>query len=167
LPRERRSRPAYLGAGSGRRGGDGLAYAHDARSLGARAERPAWQCERDHGRGRRGLGAALALVPVVGPGGEDSEFFLAELRTHARENGLYVCVANKIGIETATGEEVPSHGDTCVLAPTGEVLAHRSGEAGCGFVRATLDLGFLTQTRQRLPFYEQRRSDLINLGRKQ
>jgi predicted amidohydrolase len=118
-------------------------------------------------RALRGLGAALALVPVVGPGGDDSEFFLAELRTHARENGLYVCAANKIGIETATGEEVPSHGDTCILAPTGEVLAHRSGEAGAGIVRATLDLGFLEQTRQRLPFYEQRRSDLINLGRKQ
>ena len=43
-----------LGAGSGRRRRDGPAYAHDARSLGARAESPAWQCERDHGRGRRG-----------------------------------------------------------------------------------------------------------------
>jgi predicted amidohydrolase len=113
-------------------------------------------------RALRGLGAALALIPVVGPGGDDSGFFLAELRTHARENGLYACAANKIGIETATGAKVPSHGDACIVSPTGEVLAHRGGKAGPGFVRGTIDLGFLTETRRRLPFYEQRRSDLID-----
>jgi predicted amidohydrolase len=120
-------------------------------------------------RALRGLGAALALIPVVGPGGDDSGFFLAELRTHARENGLYACAANKIGIETATGQNVPSHGDACIVSPTGELLAHRGGNAGPGFVRGTIDLGFLTETRRRLPFYEQRRPDLIDhsLGRTQ
>jgi predicted amidohydrolase len=113
-------------------------------------------------RALRSLGAALALIPVVGPGGDDPGFFLAELRTHARENGVYACVANKTGIETATGEKVSSHGDACIVSPTGEVLAHRGGNAGPGFVRGTIDLGFLTETRRRLPFYEQRRPDLID-----
>lgn len=113
-------------------------------------------------RALRALGADLALVPVVGPGGDDSGFFLAELRTHARENGLYACAANKSGIELVTGAAVPSHGDSCVVSPGGEILAHRPGDAGPGIVQATVDLAVLADTRRRLPFYEQRRADLVD-----
>jgi predicted amidohydrolase len=113
-------------------------------------------------RALRSLGADLALVPVAGPGGDDSGFFLAELRTHARENGLYACAANKIGIEFATESAVPSHGDSCIVSPNGDVLALRPGDAGPGIVQATIDLVFLAETRRRFPFYEQRRPDLVN-----
>jgi predicted amidohydrolase len=113
-------------------------------------------------RALRSLGAALALIPVVGPGGDDAGFFLAELRTHARENGVYACAANKTGIEVVSGAPVPSHGDSCIISPSGEVLAHRPGNAGPGFVRASIDLAFLADMRRRFPFFEQRRPDLVD-----
>jgi N-carbamoylputrescine amidase len=109
----------------------------------------------------RALGADLAAVPVAGSGGDSADFFLAELRTHARENGLFAIAANKVGTERVGGHAIDNFGESCVAGPDGELLAHRPREAGPGLAIAELDLGRLAATRRALRYFEHRRTDLF------
>lgn len=109
----------------------------------------------------RSLGAHLAVVPVAGSGGDSTSFFLGELRTHARENGLFAVAANKVGTEWVGGHPVDNFGESCVVGPDGELLAHRSREAGPGLAIAEVDLDVLAATRRALRYFEHRRTDLF------
>jgi predicted amidohydrolase len=109
----------------------------------------------------RALGADLAVVPVAGSGGDSISFFLGELRTHARENGLFAIAANKVGTEWVGGQAVDNFGESCVVGPDGELLAHRPRDAGPGLAIAELDLAELSATRSALRYFEHRRTDLF------
>jgi N-carbamoylputrescine amidase len=109
----------------------------------------------------RSLRADLVAVPVAGSGGDSAEFFLGELRTHARENGLYAVAANKVGTEWVGGHPVDNFGESCVVGPDGELLAHRRRRDGPGLVLATVDLDVLAQTRRALRYFQHRRTDLF------
>jgi len=109
----------------------------------------------------RALGAALVAVPIAGEGGDSVEFFLGELRTHARENGVAVLSANKIGREYAGGSVVRNYGESCVVAADGELLALRPGAEGPGVLIAEIDPAAIAKTRRRWPYFEQRRLDLF------
>jgi N-carbamoylputrescine amidase len=113
----------------------------------------------------RALGADLAAVPVAGSGGDSADFFLAELRTHARENGLFAVAANKVGTEWVGGHAIDNFGESCVAGPDGELLAHRPRGAGPGLAIAELDLGRLAATRRALRYFEHRRTDLFPSAR--
>jgi N-carbamoylputrescine amidase len=108
----------------------------------------------------RSLGADLVAVPVAGSGGDSPAFFRGELSTHARENGLFVVAANKVGTERVGGHAVDNFGESCVIGPDGELLAHRSRADGPGLAVAEVDVGLLAETRKRLPYFEHRRTDL-------
>lgn len=108
----------------------------------------------------RSLAADLVAVPVAGSGGDSIEFFLGELRTHARENGLFAVAANKVGTELVGEQAVDNFGESCVVGPDGELLAHRSRGEGPGLAIAELDLDLLAETRRRLGYYQHRRTDL-------
>jgi N-carbamoylputrescine amidase len=109
----------------------------------------------------RSLGADLAAIPVAGSGGDSTEFFLGELRTHAKENGLFAVAANKVGTEWVGGHPVDNFGESCVVGPDGELLAHRTREDGPGLAIAEVDLEFLAATRRTLRYFEHRRTDLF------
>lgn len=109
----------------------------------------------------RSLNADLAAVPVAGSGGDSAEFFLGELRTHARENGLFAVAANKVGTEWAGGHAVDNFGESCVVGPDGELLAHRPRQDGPGLALAKVDLDVLARTRRTLRYFEHRRTDLF------
>jgi N-carbamoylputrescine amidase len=109
----------------------------------------------------RALGADLVAVPVAGSGGDTAEFFHAELRTHARENGVFAIAANKVGDEWVGGNPIDNFGESCVVGPDGELIACRPRDAGPGLLLAELDLGFLSDTRKALPYFEHRRADLF------
>ncbi|BBX16712.1 hypothetical protein CRI77_03020 [Mycolicibacterium duvalii] len=109
----------------------------------------------------RALRADLVTVPVAGSGGDSVDFFLAELRTHARENGLFAVAANKIGVEWVGGHAVENFGASCIVGPDGEVIAHRPGADGPGLVIAELDIGSLVETRRALRYFDHRRTDLF------
>ncbi|HDR8993022.1 MAG: carbon-nitrogen hydrolase family protein [Burkholderia contaminans] len=111
-------------------------------------------------RALRAAGAELVIVPVAGSGGDDMDFFIGELRTHARENGLAVVCANKAGDEFLDGARIDNFGESCVIAADGAVLARRSGALGPGTVQATLDQAQVARTRARLRYYTHRRTDL-------
>ncbi|MFD9663093.1 carbon-nitrogen hydrolase family protein [Rhodococcus sp. NPDC059968] len=109
----------------------------------------------------RALGAGVVAVPVAGSGGDSIEFFLGELRTHAKENGLFAVVANKVGTEWVGGHPVDNYGSSCIVGPDGELLAHRPRSQGPGLAVAVLDLDELAETRRRLRYFDHRRTDLF------
>lgn len=109
----------------------------------------------------RSLGADVVAVPVAGSGGDSTDFFLGELRTHARENGLFAVAANKVGTERVGGYDVDNFGESCVVGPDGELLAHRPGSAGPGLAVADIDLDVLDATRRALRYFDHRRTDLF------
>ncbi|WP_193044375.1 carbon-nitrogen hydrolase family protein [Mycolicibacterium baixiangningiae] len=109
----------------------------------------------------RALGADLVVVPVAGSGGDTADFFHAELRTHARENGVFAVAANKVGVEWVGGHPIDNFGESCVVGPDGELVARRPREAGPGLLLAEVDLGSLPDTRKALRYFEHRRTDLF------
>jgi len=109
----------------------------------------------------RALGADVALVPIAGSGGDDAEFVLGELRTHARENGVAAVAASKVGPEHVAGQVVENEGGSAVLAADGAILGHRPREAGPGMVLAEIDPAQVRTTRTRLRYFEHRRTDLF------
>lgn len=109
----------------------------------------------------RAQDARVVAVPVAGNGGDPPGFFLSELRTHARENGLAVVAASKVGEEWVAGSATESLGSSCIVGADGEVLAHRPREAGDGLVIADLDLEAVAEVRARLRYFEHRRTDLF------
>ena len=112
-------------------------------------------------RALRRLGADLVVVPVAGSGGDDMDFFVGELRTHARENGLAVLCANKVGDEFIAGGIVDNYGYSAVIDADGAVLALRPSEDGPGLVMADLDAGTIPEIRRKLRYYDDRREDLF------
>lgn len=111
-------------------------------------------------RALRAAGADLVVVPVAGSGGDDMDFFIGELRTHARENCLAVVCANKAGDEFLDGVRIDNYGESCVIAADGTVLARRRGPQGAGIVTATLAHEDIARARARLPYFTHRRVDL-------
>jgi predicted amidohydrolase len=111
-------------------------------------------------RALRAAGADLVIVPVAGSGGDDMDFFIGELRTHARENGVAVVCANKSGDEFLDGVRIDNYGESCVIAADGTVLAKREGADGAGIVTATLEHEDIAATRARLAYFAHRRVDL-------
>ena len=66
-------------------------------------------------RALRAKNAELVIVPVAGSGGDDMDFFIGEMRTHARENGLAVVCANKVGDEHVGGGVVDNYGYSTII----------------------------------------------------
>jgi N-carbamoylputrescine amidase len=108
----------------------------------------------------RERGADLVVVPVAGSGGDDMDFFLGELRTHARENGLAVLCANKAGDEHLAGSVVDNYGYSAIIDADGTVLALRPGTVGPGLLTAELDIGAIPAIRARLRYFYDRRLDI-------
>jgi predicted amidohydrolase len=111
-------------------------------------------------RALRGKGAELVVVPVAGSGGDDMDFFIGEMRTHARENGLAVLCANKVGDEHIGGGVVDNFGYSTIIDADGAVLALRRGTEGPGLAVAAIDPSRIAATRSKLRYYEHRRQDL-------
>lgn len=109
----------------------------------------------------RAAGAQIVAIPVAGTGGDGADFMLAELRTHARENGLVAICANKVGTEWAGGRPTQSIGSSCVIGADGSLLAHRHADEGPGLVLADIDLDDIARARVRWPYYHHRRTDLF------
>ena len=103
----------------------------------------------------RAAGAELVLVPVAGPADDPADYFHAEIRTHARETGVYVLTAAKCGIDAIGGEHVRNDGDTIAVAPDGSILAALHG---CpGLVLLDVDKAALALARQRTASFDRAR----------
>lgn len=109
----------------------------------------------------RALGAQIVLVPMAGDGGDGGDFVIAELRTHARENGLIVVAASKVGAEIVGGQRVGNVGESLVVGSDGTVLQSRHDADGPGTVIATVDISEQMAVRRHLQYFDHRRLDLF------
>lgn len=109
----------------------------------------------------RALDADVALVPIAGSGGDDAEFVVGEMRTHARENGVAAVAASKVGPEHVAERVVENVGESVVVAADGSVLARRRGDEGPGLVTACIDRAAVHSARRDLRYYDHRRTDLF------
>jgi predicted amidohydrolase len=103
-------------------------------------------------------GADLVCVPVAGPADEPADFFAAQIRTHAHENGVYALSASRCGIDLVAGQPVGQNGDTLLAAPDGTLSAYRSRGDPPGIIIADVDLAKLADARVRNPAFEQKRA---------
>lgn len=109
-------------------------------------------------RAARGGGADLVCVPVAGPAAEPVEFFTAQMRTHAHENGVYALSASRCGVDLVAGRRIGQNGDTLLAAPDGTVPAHRSRADAPGILIAGIDLAKLGDARARFTTFQQKRA---------
>jgi N-carbamoylputrescine amidase len=106
-------------------------------------------------------GAEIVILPSCVPAWDpaqaasSAELFVAELRTRACENVLYVAASNRAGVEEFEGRSTLFFGQSCVIGPGGTVLAQGLGEP-C-VVSAPIDLEEMERTRSRLPLLVDRR----------
>jgi N-carbamoylputrescine amidase len=111
-------------------------------------------------------GAEAVFVPVVSYGFREV-LFIAELQTRASENGVFVLAANRAGPEAVEGREVTMFGNSCVISPTGELLARgASGSEGKGaeVVVFEIDLAEVGRTRVNVPYLRDRRPEVYALA---
>ncbi|HBL28860.1 MAG TPA: carbon-nitrogen hydrolase [Acidobacteria bacterium] len=101
-------------------------------------------------------GAELVVIPQAGTLGEWPEgLYEAEVRTAAFQNGYFVALANRVGLEG----KLHFAGESFAVDPEGKVLARgRSGEED--LVLADLDLAACATSTARRLFWRHRRPEL-------
>jgi N-carbamoylputrescine amidase len=106
-------------------------------------------------------GAEAIFVPVASYGFRE-EMFLVEMRTRAAENGVFAVACNRAGRERV-GDAVTMFGDSCVIAPNGDVLAVGASGKGPETIVAEIDLALLDRSRVEVPYLRDRRPELYAL----
>jgi N-carbamoylputrescine amidase len=78
-------------------------------------------------------------------------------RSHAIANGVFVVVANRVGVEKAGERSIEFWGHSFICDPYGRVIAQAGGDAAV--LVADCDLGLIEQARRGWPFLRDRRID--------
>jgi N-carbamoylputrescine amidase len=110
----------------------------------------------------RALGAEVVVALVSSFGWRDQRF-VEELSIRAFETQTWVVAANRGGEETFAGRTTSFFGRSCVIDPTGTVVAEAPAHRAPEFLHATLDLGLVTESRTRFPVARDRRADVFEL----
>jgi N-carbamoylputrescine amidase len=106
-------------------------------------------------------GAEAVFIPVVSYGFRE-EMFIAELRTMCMENAVFAAAANRGGKE-ALDFEVTCFGNSCVIDPTGKILARGGSGTAPEIVVGEMDLSEIFRVRVALPLLRDRRPEVYRL----
>lgn len=98
-------------------------------------------------------GAELVVIPTANTFGEARDRFEWEVRVAAEQNGLFVAMCNRVGVE----EAMHFCGDSLVAGPEGERVA-KAGE-GEEVLVAEIDLGRVGAVRRERPYLALRRPE--------
>ena len=98
-------------------------------------------------------GAQLIIIPTANTRDEPLEMFEWELRVPAMQNGVFIAMCNRVGIE----EQMDFCGESIVVGPDGDVIA----KAGNGemILYADLDLDRVEESRRARPYLALRRPE--------
>lgn len=107
----------------------------------------------------RHMGADVVLAAVSSFGWRE-ELFVTDLRIRAMEVGVFVVAANRAAPETHKGTTTDYFGRSCVIAPTGEILAEAPGHVQPVILQAELDLSLCAKGRELWPVWTDRRPQL-------
>jgi len=101
-------------------------------------------------------GADLVVVPQAGAVGEWPEgLYEAEMRVAAFQNGYFVALCNRVGVE----ERLTFGGESFVCAPSVEVVA-RAGQGTDEVLQVEIDLALNGSSHARQLFLQHRRPEL-------
>ncbi len=107
--------------------------------------------------------AVPSCVPAWRPAADAStgDMFVAELRTRACENLLWVAACNRAGVERLGTTDTHFIGRSCVIAPGGRTVALAPADEAA-IVRCEIDLGEVEAARRRLPIFRDLRPDVYS-----
>lgn len=104
-------------------------------------------------------GAELVLIPTAVASSEPfTDVYELEMRAAAMTHGLYIGMANRVGIE----EPLHFIGQSMVLSPEGQTLEMLADEP-CALCTVELHKEAVTRARQRFPFLRDRRPETYGL----
>lgn len=106
------------------------------------------------------LGAEV-IVPVVSSMGWREQRFVDELAVRAFETQTWVVASNRAGKETHDGITASFFGCSCVIDPTGEVVARAPAHSEPEFVRVTIDMTAVARQRAYFPLGRDKRWELF------
>lgn len=107
----------------------------------------------------RYLGADVVLAAVSSFGWREA-LFVDDLRIRAMEVGVFVVAANRAGAEDHRGHVTDFFGRSCIIAPSGEVLAEAAAHQQPEIIKAELDFSELEKARSLWPVWNDRRPKL-------
>lgn len=107
------------------------------------------------------LGAKV-IVPVVSSLGWREQRFVDELSIRAFETQTWVVAANRAGPEEHNGVSASFFGSSCIIDPTGEVVARAPAHVQPEVLRATIDLDAVAHQRAYFPLGRDKRWDLFD-----
>nr|WP_281373370.1 nitrilase-related carbon-nitrogen hydrolase [Kineococcus aurantiacus] len=110
----------------------------------------------------RAMGAEVVLAVVSSLGNRET-LFTTELSVRAMESQTFVVAANRAGTEHLNGTSVDYFGRSCVVDPTGRVLAEAPPHQPGHVLRVDLDLADVERTRASFPLGRDRRADVVDL----
>jgi predicted amidohydrolase len=96
-------------------------------------------------------GASIVLIPTANTLDEPRDLFECELRAAAFQNGVFVAMCNRVGVEGEAG----FCGESTVIGPAGEVMA----KAGTTeqLLLVDVDLAMVSEARSKRPYLSLRR----------
>lgn len=98
-------------------------------------------------------GAELVVIPTANTKGEPLEMFEWELRIPAMQNGVFIAMCNRVGLE----DKMEFCGESIVVDSDGEVIAKADDQEQLLF--AETDLSQVRKSRKNRPFLELRRPE--------
>jgi len=109
-------------------------------------------------------GAEVCFLPSNIPAWSPSEaatseaMFIAELRTRALENLLYIVACNKAGYETFENHKTLFFGRSCIIGPTGDVIKEGPSIKPAELT-VKINLDEIRNVRKALPIYQDRKTE--------
>lgn len=101
------------------------------------------------------------IVPVVSSLGWREQRFVDELSIRAFETQTWVVAANRGGEETHAGVTASFFGSSCVIDPTGEVVAKAAAHSQPEVLREVIDLDAVARQRAYFPLGRDKRWELF------
>ena len=98
-------------------------------------------------------GAQIIIIPTANTKSEPLELFEWEMRVSAMQNGVFIAMCNRVGVEG----EMDFAGESLVVDPNGAVIAKADDRAQ--LLLADLDLAMVERSRQSRPYLALRRPE--------
>lgn len=102
-------------------------------------------------------GAQLIVIPTANTKIEPMKAFEWEVRIAAMQNGVFIAMCNRVGVEG----DMDFAGESLVAGPGGELIV-KAGDAD-QILYADIDLGQIDTARQQRPYLDLRRPDQYEL----
>lgn len=105
---------------------------------------------------------ACAMILTPEKGAISKSMYTAELQTMAMQNIVWICAANRVGIEEVGGVKLDFYGMSAIYHPTGEIVAQASSTEA-EVINQVIDLEETARMRGFWSFMRYRRPELYGL----